>query len=125
MLRLSQTMSHPVFGGTATQQPAEKSREILLRPGVADHAFDLAGGDVEGGTWTHDFPIFPPVAKELGRSVSTDMPNEVLELMKLYPQPVPTQGGGSGVEYLPIPRQKEALNRQARPWSMIGKVCDE
>jgi len=35
------------------------------------------------------------------------MPNEVLELMSLYPQPVRTQSGG-GVEYLPTPRQKEA-----------------
>jgi ClpP class serine protease len=52
-------------------------------------------------------------AKELGLTVSTDMPNEVLELMKLYPQPVRTQGGGGGVEYLPVPRQKEVLNRQA------------
>jgi hypothetical protein len=44
-------------------------------------------------------------AKELGLPVSTDMPNEVLEMMKLYPQPVRTQSGG--VEYLPMPRRKE------------------
>jgi hypothetical protein len=35
------------------------------------------------------------------------MPNEVLELMSLYGQPVRTQGAG-GVEYLPARRQKEA-----------------
>jgi hypothetical protein len=35
------------------------------------------------------------------------MPNEVLDLMSLYPQPVRAQGGG-GVEYLPAPRQREA-----------------
>jgi uncharacterized membrane protein (DUF373 family) len=34
------------------------------------------------------------------------MPDAVLELMKLYPQPVRTQNAG-GVEYLPVPRQKE------------------
>ena len=59
------------------------------------------------GTWTHDYPIWATTAKELGLPVRTDMPNEVLELMSLYPQPVRTQGGG-GVEYLPAPRQKEA-----------------
>jgi hypothetical protein len=32
-----------------TQHAAEKSREILFGPPIADHAFDLAGGDVEGG----------------------------------------------------------------------------
>jgi hypothetical protein len=40
--------------------------------------------------------------------VSTDMPDDVLELMKLYPQPVRMQGSG-GVEYLPMPRQKEIV----------------
>jgi len=45
--------------------------------------------------------------QHLGLRVRTDMPNEVLELMSLYPQPVRTQSGG-GVEYLPLPRQKEA-----------------
>ena len=59
------------------------------------------------GTWTHDYPIWARTAKELGLPVRTDMPNEVLELMSLYPQPVRTQSGG-GVEYLPAPRQKEA-----------------
>ena len=61
------------------------------------------------GTWTHDHPIFASEAKELGLPVTTDMPNEVFELMTLYPQPVRSQVGG--VEYLPVPRQKES----ARP----------
>jgi ClpP class serine protease len=58
------------------------------------------------GTWTHDYPISADEARELGLPVSTDMPGEVLELMKLYPQPVRRNGGG--VEYLPVPRQKDA-----------------
>jgi hypothetical protein len=33
------------------------------------------------------------------------MPDEVIELMTLYPQPVRSHSGG--VEYLPVPRQKE------------------
>ncbi|TMJ59774.1 MAG: hypothetical protein E6G83_20775, partial [Alphaproteobacteria bacterium] len=44
-------------------------------------------------------------ARELGLPVSTEIPDRVLELMALYPQPVHTQPGG--VEYLPVPRQKE------------------
>src|SRR5262245_28405766 len=35
--------------GGARQQAAEKARKILFGPGIADHALDLAGGDVEGG----------------------------------------------------------------------------
>jgi hypothetical protein len=60
---------------------------------------------------THDYPIWATTARALGLTVSTDMPDVVLELMKLYPQPVRTQSGG-GVEYLPIPRQKEPRRGQ-------------
>src|ERR1700730_2931285 len=38
----------PDVGGGAAQQAAEKARKILFGPGIADHAFDLAGGDIEG-----------------------------------------------------------------------------
>jgi ClpP class serine protease len=64
------------------------------------------------GTWTHDYPLFATTAKELGLPASADMPEDVLELMKLYSQPARTQGDG-GVEYLPIPRQTEATSREA------------
>ena len=69
--------------------------------GAADVAAKLATG-----TWTHDYPISADEARELGLPVGTDMPKEVLELMTLYPQPVRRQGGG--VEYLPVPREREA-----------------
>src|SRR6266481_2970266 len=39
----------PCVGGGVAQQAAEKTCEILFGSGVADHALDLAGGDVEGG----------------------------------------------------------------------------
>jgi Serine dehydrogenase proteinase len=64
------------------------------------------------GTWTHDYPIWATTARSRGLSVSTDMPDAVLELMKLYPQPVRTHGGGGG-EYLPVPRQNEPAGREA------------
>ena len=35
-------------GGGAAQQAAEKARRILFGPRIADHAFDLAGGNIEG-----------------------------------------------------------------------------
>jgi ClpP class serine protease len=56
------------------------------------------------GKWTHDFPITLDFAKDLGLHVSSDVPDEVLKLMTLYPQPVrhnPT------VEYLPGRRVAE------------------
>lgn len=53
------------------------------------------------GRWTHDHPITPEDARELGLRVSTDIPEPVMTLMGMYPQPVRRQ---PSVEYLPIPR---------------------
>src|SRR2546428_10547174 len=39
----------PGVAGGAAQQIVEKSRKILLCAGIADHAFHLAGGNLEGG----------------------------------------------------------------------------
>jgi ClpP class serine protease len=99
-------------GRKAIGQVKQAAGNLLRRRLPAEKA-DALAEKLSAGTWTHDYPIWASTAKELGLSVSTDMPKEVLELMKLYPQPVRTQGGGGGVEYLPVPRQKEALNREA------------
>ena len=98
-------------GRKAIAQVKRSASDILKKRLPPDKA-DALAEKLSAGTWTHDFPLFAATAKELGLPVSTDMPDDVLELMKLYPQPVRTQGGG-GVEYLPIPRQKEEASRQA------------
>ena len=57
-----------------------------------------------GGHWTHDYALTASEASALGLPVKGGMPQEVMALMKLYPQPIQQ----SGVEYLPIeiPRQR-------------------
>ena len=55
------------------------------------------------GTWTHDFPITYERAKALGLPVNSNIPDDVLKLMALYPQPTRTQ---PTVEYLPGPRTR-------------------
>lgn len=50
------------------------------------------------GRWTHDHPITFEDALTFQLPVSTELPEEVVKLMSLYPQPVRRQGG---VEYLP------------------------
>jgi ClpP class serine protease len=101
-----QTLIRADIGRKAIAQVKQAAAELLQRTLPADRAEALAE-KLATGTWTHDYPIWARTAKELGLPVRTDMPNEVLELMSLYPQPVRTQSGG-GVEYLPSPRQKEA-----------------
>jgi ClpP class serine protease len=90
-------------GRKAIAQVKAAAQELLSHRRSADEAEKLAE-KLSTGTWTHDYPIFAAKAKELGLPVSIDMPNEVLELMTVYPQPVRQQSGG-GVEYLPAPRK--------------------
>ena len=104
-----QTLVLADVGRKAIAQVKQAAARLLQRRHKPEDAEALAE-KLSTGTWTHDYPIFASIAKELGLSVNTDMPNEVLELMKLYPQPVRAQSGG-GVEYLPVPRRKEAAER--------------
>jgi ClpP class serine protease len=88
----------------AIKQLKEAARLLLADRLPADRATALAE-TLASGTWTHDHPISASEARELGLPVSMEMPNDVLELMTLYPQPVRSQAGG--VEYRPVRRQKE------------------
>jgi ClpP class serine protease len=101
-----ETLIRADIGRKAIAQVKHSAGELMKRSLTAEQAGTLAE-KLSTGTWTHDYPIWAATAKEFGLHVSTNMPDDVLELMKLYPQPVRTQSGG-GVEYLPVPRQKEA-----------------
>jgi ClpP class serine protease len=105
-----ETLVKADVGRKAIAQVKQAAQELLERQLPADKAAAIAE-KLSIGTWTHDYPITAKNAKELGLPVSTDMPDEVLELMTLYPQPTRVQGGGGGVEYLPIPRQREDERR--------------
>ena len=86
-------------------EPESRHRARFLRLGAA------VAAQLATGTWTHDYPISADEAREMGLPVRTDMPQEIFELMTLYPQPVRRQGGG--VEYLPGPRHREARGASA------------
>jgi ClpP class serine protease len=101
-----ETLIRADIGRKAIAQVKQSASELMKRSLTAEQAGTLAE-KLSTGTWTHDYPIWAATAKGFGLHVSTNMPDDVLELMKLYPQPVRTQSGG-GVEYLPVPRQKEA-----------------
>jgi ClpP class serine protease len=98
-----QTLIMADVGRKAIEQLKVAARELLDRRLPVDQATALAE-KLSTGTWTHDYPISADQAKRLGLAVSTDIPEEVLELIALYPQPVHAQTGG--VEYLPVPRQR-------------------
>jgi ClpP class serine protease len=105
-----QTLIQADVGRKAIAQVKAAAGDLLQRRLSADKAEALAE-KLATGTWTHDYPIWATTAQEFGLLVNTNIPNEVLEMMALYPQPVRQQSGG-GVEYLPIPRQKPAATPQ-------------
>ncbi len=85
----------------ATDQVRRSVVELLKDKMDADRAEQVAAM-LSQGTWTHDHPITADDAKAMGLPISTDIPESVLYLLSLYPQPmrrVPT------VEYVPVPRR--------------------
>jgi ClpP class serine protease len=106
-----QTLILADVGRKAISQLKQSASELLQRRLPAEQASALAE-KLSCGIWTHDYPLWASTAKALGLSVSTAMPNEVLELMKLYPQPVRTQSSSGGVEYLLVLRHREVASRE-------------
>ncbi|GIW46584.1 MAG: hypothetical protein KatS3mg078_0461 [Deltaproteobacteria bacterium] len=88
----------------AMEQLYESLKE-LLQDRYPENKVDELAKTLSQGIWTHDYPITFEKAKELGLHVSSDMPEEFMELMSLYPQPVRRQ---PSVEYIPVPRSKES-----------------
>lgn len=70
----------------------------LLTPRMEQAAAEALAAKLAGGNWTHDYALTATEAAALGLPVRVDMPTDILDLMRLYPQPVQQ----SGVEYLPI-----------------------
>ena len=76
----------------------KKGAVELMTPQMEQAKAEALAEKLAGGQWTHDYALTCDEAKELGLPVRRGMPREVLDLMKLYPQPVQR----SVVEYLPI-----------------------
>jgi len=79
-------MEHEVTELLSDKYPTEKASELAKL--------------LASGTWTHDYPITYERARELGLHVRSDMAENMLRLMQLYPQPLRRQ---PSVEYTPIP----------------------
>lgn len=61
--------------------------EILgerMKPELAEYI----AGELAEGRSTHDHPITAQEARRMGLEVDTDLPREIVDMMRLYPQPV-------------------------------------
>ena len=78
----------------------------LLTPRLDQASAEALAAKLAGGQWTHDYALTASEAASMGLPVKVGMPNTVMELMKLYPQPVQQ----SGVEFLPIDLPRRRLS---------------
>ena len=91
------------MGRKAMDQLREHMKELLAEHFSPERAEALARTMSEG-RWTHDFPITFEEAQGLGLQVTKGLPDELYQLMSLYPQPMKRQ---PTVEYIPLPKFKE------------------
>ena len=72
-------------------------QELLSERMSAEQASALAE-KLSTGVWTYDYPITSEEGKSLGLPISTEVPQEVYDFMRLFPQPTRTR---PAVEYVP------------------------
>ncbi len=106
-----QTLILADVGRKAINQVSAVVRDLLsdrMDPAQAERVAAL----LTSGTWTHDYPITVEQARELGLPVSTEMPPEVYQLMRLFPQ---AQQARPSVTYIPVPYRTAPQPPSGRP----------
>ena len=100
------------IGEKAIRQVKNTIMRIVADRREEDAAEELAN-NLTKGKWTHDFPIRVEEAENLGLPINTDVPEEVYDLMELFPQ---TTQRRPSVHYVPLPRKEEdkAANASSR-----------
>jgi len=83
----------------AMLQLRECVRAILTERMGAEKADELSARFTRGD-WTHDHPLDVESLQRLGLPINTDMPRELYDYMRLFPQPA---GGRPSVQYIPLP----------------------
>ena len=84
----------------ALDQITQTVVQILTARGVAREPAEQLAKTLSGGRWTHDYPIGFEQARDLGLPVSDQLPLDVEDLMRHYPQ---TMQRRPSVEFVPLP----------------------
>lgn len=79
-----QTLILADVGEMAIRQLHDAAYELLSGT-VSDNAAHAIAEQLSSGRWTHDYPIIPGHAAELGLNVSVQMPKEIMQMMALFP----------------------------------------
>ncbi len=81
----------------------------LLSGTVSDNAAKAIAEQLSAGRWTHDYPIIPSHAEELGLNVTTQMPQDIMTLMALFPSSL----AGASVKAVDVVEAKSASGHQS------------
>lgn len=76
----------------------------ILAPRIDEETADKIADILTEGKWTHDYPISFENAKSIGLPVTAGLPDEVYQLMDLFPQ---TKQQRPSVQYIPFPYKKD------------------
>jgi ClpP class serine protease len=97
----------------AVEQVKDTIRRLACCHYTPEEADKLAE-ELASGRWTHDYPITVEEARALGLKVSTEMPEEIYDLMNLFPQ---AEQRRPTVEYVPLPYSRPGAKpeRKANP----------
>ncbi|MFN4319712.1 MAG: SDH family Clp fold serine proteinase [Aquificaceae bacterium] len=74
---------------------------LLTENGMERVKAESIAEELATGKYTHDYPLTVEYLKSLGLNVNTYIPEEVYELMELFPQPMGSQV--PSVQYIPVP----------------------
>lgn len=96
----------------AVRQMRDVVREVLVQKMPEADAARIAEA-LTSGQWTHDFPLTCEHLRELGITVECNIPQEIYELMELYPQAADRR---PSVQFVPVP-YREPLPERGRGWS--------
>lgn len=97
-----QTLILADVGRKAIDQTRKFVFDLLVDNMDEGKAMEIATKLTEG-RWTHDYPILPAEAKEIGLPVNSDLDNTICNIMSLYPQ---SGKGRPSVQYIPLPYPK-------------------
>ncbi len=94
-----QTLIYADIGKKAIEQ-TRKFVVDLLKDNMEEEKAEEIARKLTEGRWTHDYPINPKEAREIGLPVNTDFDSNICNIISLYPQ---SGKGRPSVQYIPMP----------------------
>ncbi len=95
-------------GAMAITQLQSAARELLTGT-VSENAAIAISEQLSSGRWTHDYPIHFAEAREIGLNVSRSMPQDIMDLMALFPDTIRRQ---TGVKFFPEDAARARIRQQ-------------